>query len=366
MSVRMLDFPGNDRVKKNVMKRVARQSARLGALDLAADIGQEFNLPLNRIGEVFSFDEATRLGIEDMRLLIGRRAEKMFEYMVASLGQADLIAPEDTAAPLYDGADVQAPDYFVALKTGERYFVEVKHARTETFNEPVTFSKNYLARLKRYAYLKGHSLTIAVYWQSFGQWTINKVEDFETPKGTINLRFPDALQRNIAGAFGDRMIGVVPPLVCRIHAKPECPSTINEDGVANFIIGALSFYSEGREILCDLERQVAFYLIFHSTWEEHGPVATMDGDRVDFIEFFAQPPERNDSQEFEMIGSTAGMVSRHFEWLTTADARIVRLTPQLTPSEMAPAFDDSYRGEILRMWLFHIEPNYEPLIRKVG
>jgi hypothetical protein len=33
---------------------------------------------------------------------------------------------------------------------------------------------------------------------------------------------------------------------------------------------------------------------------------------------------------------------------------------------MAPAFDDFYRGEIFRMWLFHIEPNYEPLIRKVG
>lgn len=362
----MLYLSGNDRAKKNLMKRVIRQSAKFGALDLAADIGQEFNLPLNRIGEVFSFDEATKLGIEDMRLLIGRRAEKMFEYMVASLGQADLIAPEDTAAPLYDGADVQAPDYFVALKTGERYFVEVKHARTENFNQPVTFSKNYLARLKRYAYLKGHSLTVAVYWQSLGKWTINKVEDFETPKGTINLRFPEALQRNIAGAFGDRLIGVVPPLVCRIHAKPDHPNSISEDGIANFIINAISFYSEGKEILCDLERQVAFYLIFHSIWEEHAPVAKMDGDRVDYIEFFAQPLHRNEAQEFEIIGSTAGMVSRHFEWLTTADARIVRLTPQLTPSEMAPAFDDSYRGEILRMWLLRIQPNYEPLIRKVG
>lgn len=348
------------------MKRVTRQPTRFGALDLAADIGREFNLPLNRISEVFSFNEATKLGTEDMRLLIGRRAEKMFEYMVASLGQAELIVPEDTTAPLYSGDDVQAPDYFVALKTGGRYFVEVKHARTETFNQPVTFSKNYLARLKRYAYLKGHSLTIAVYWQSLSQWTINKIEDLETPRGTINLRFPDALQKNIAGTFGDRLIGVVPPLVCRIHAKPECPSSISPDGVANFIIGAISFYSEGREILCNLERQVAFYLIFHSTWEEHGPIANMDGDRVDFIEFFSQPLGRNEAQEFEIIGSTAGMVSRHFEWLTTADERIVRLTPQLTPSEMAPAFDDSYRGEILRMWLFQIEPNYETLIRKVS
>lgn len=347
------------------MKRVARQPTRLGAFDLAAEIGQEFNLPLSRVCEVFSFKEATKLGIKDMRLLIGRRAEKIFEYVVASLGQAELIHQEDTAAPLYDGAEVQAPDYFVALKSGEKYFVEVKHTRMKNFNQTVTFSKKYLARLKRYAYLKGHPLTIAVYWQTVGQWTINKVEDLETPNGTINLRFPDALHRTIAGDFGDRMIGIVPPLVCRIHAKPDCPSGINEDGVVRFSIGALSFYSEGREILSDLERQVAFYLIFHSTLEESTPVVSMDGDKVDFVEFSAQSPERSDEQEFEFVGSTAGMVSRHFEWLTTADASIVRLTPQLTPSEMAPAFNDSYKGEFLRMWILQLRPNYHSFLLKV-
>lgn len=353
------------REQRGAVKRITRQPTRLGAIDLAAEIGQELNLPLDRISEVFSFDEATKLGISDIRLLIGRRAEKMFEYVVASLGQAELIHQEDAAAPLYDGADVQAPDYFIALKTGERYFVEVKHAHKETFNQPVTFSKKYLARLKRYAHIKGHPLTIAVYWGALGQWTINKVDDFETLNGTINLRFPDAMQRSIAGAFGDRMIGVIPPLVCRIHANPDYPSTINEHGLANFIIAGLSFYSEEREILNDLERQVAFYLVLHSRWGVHAPVATMDGDRVDFIDLVAQPPERNDEHEFEIIGSTAGMVSRYFEWLTTADAGIVRLTPQLTPDEMAPTFDDSYKGEFLRMWLFHVQPNCEPLIRKL-
>jgi hypothetical protein len=347
------------------VKRAPRQPTRLGAFELAAEIGHELNVPLDRIGDLFSFDEATKHSLDDMRLLIGRRAEKMFEYVVASLGQAEFIQQEDAAAPIYDGADVQAPDYFVRLKTGERYLVEVKHARKETFNEPVTFSRNYLARLKRYAYIKGHPLAIAVYWQSIGQWTINKAEDFETPKGTINLRFPDALQRSIAGAFGDRMIGVVPPLVCRIHAKSDCPSSISEEGVAHFIIGGISFYSEGREILSELERQVALYLLFHARLNEHDPVATMDGDKVDFVDLVAQPANRTEDQEFELIGSTAGMVSRHFEWLTTADERIVRLTPNLMPSDMSPAFDDSYKGEFLRMWLFHLQPNYVPLIRKV-
>ncbi|MEO3714130.1 hypothetical protein [Roseateles flavus] len=347
------------------MKRVSRQPTRLGAIDFAAEIGHELNLPLDRIGEQFSFDAATKLGLKDMRMLIGRRAERMFEYVVASLGHAELIQQEDAAAPLYAGAEVQAPDYFVALKSGERYFVEVKHTCADPARAPVSFSKNYLARLKRYAHLKGHSLTIAVYWRAVNQWTVNKVEDFETANGTINLRFPDALKMSIAGDFGDRMIGVVPPLICRLHAMPDYPSTIDQNGVANFLIGAINFFCEGQEILSDLEKQVAFYLIFHSRWDPVDPVATMDRDRVDYIDLIAQPPERNEEQEFELIGSTAGMVSRHFEWLTTADERIVRLTPQLTPAQMAPAFDESYRGQVLRMWQFELRPNPEPLIRKV-
>jgi len=346
------------------MKRVARQPTRFGALELAAEIGQELNLPLNQISDVFSFDEATKLGINNIRLMAGRRTEKMFEYVVASLGQAELIHQEDSAASMYHGDDVQAPDYFVALKTEERFLVEVKHARTETINTPVTFSKNYLARLKRYAYLKGHPLTIAVYWQSYGIWTVNKVEDFVTPNGTINLRFLDALQRSILGSFGDRMIGVVPPLVCRIYAKPDCPATI-KNGVAHFIISAISFYSEGREIFSELERQVAFYLTLTSGWGLRDPVAEMDGDRLNYVELITEPPERTKNQDYELIGSTASMVSRYFQWLTSADDGIVRLTPQLTPNEMAPAFDDSYRGEVLRMWLFHFEPNYAPFIRHV-
>lgn len=109
---------------------------------------------------------------------------------------------------------------------------------------------------------------------------------------------------------------------------------------------------------------MAFYLLYHSRLKESTPVANMDGDRVDFVEVSAQLPERNEKQELELVGSTAGMVSSHFEWLTTADAGIVRLTPQLTPSEMAPAFNDLYKGEFLRMWIFHVQPNCEPLIRK--
>ena len=346
------------------MKRVKRQPSRFGAVDFADELGREFNLPLERLSEKFSFEEATNVAMKNQTLMYGRRVERMFEYVVASLGTADLITSEDLGAPLYAGGEVQAPDYFVSLKSGQKYFIEIKNTQPKQLHTPVTFGCAYLSRLKNYAKRKGHPLLIAIYWNGLRAWTINKVEDFESKNGTINLRFVDALQRSIAGDFGDRMIAAVPPLVCRIYADADRPSSIRENNQASFTISRLSFFSEGQKILNDQEKQIAFYLIFHSTWEEEMPIAKMNGERIEYVEIAAkQVDEKSSEQEFEVLGSLAGMISSYFKWLTTADNEIVRLTPQLAPGELAPGFDDAYRGEVLRLWQFQIQPNYEPLIR---
>lgn len=345
------------------MQRVKRQPSRLGAVDLADELGREFNLPLDRLGEAFSFEDATSEARKDSSLMYGRRAERMFEYVVASLGHADLITPEDSAAALYAGVEVQAPDYFVSLKSGEKYFVEVKNTHVKGFHTPVSFGAAYLSRLKSYATRKGHPLLIAVYWNGLRHWTINRVEDFESPKGTINLRFVDAMQKSIAGGFGDRTIGAVPPLVCRIHADPTRPSVLREKQ-ADFTIGGLSFFSEGKEILNEKERQIAFYFMFHSDWVEEKPVATMNGERIEYVDIeFRQEGDKYPDQEFEMLGTLAGMITNYYKWLTTANDEIVRLTPHLDPSDLAPALNDEYQGEVLRLWQFELKPNYEPLIR---
>ncbi|MBD9534198.1 hypothetical protein IB233_21470 [Comamonas sp. CMM01] len=347
------------------MKRVSRQPTKIGAIDLAAEIGQELNIPLSQIAENFSFNTATRQGLEDIRLLAGRRAEKMFEYVIASLGKAELINQEDSSAPLYSGDQIQAPDFFVALKNGERYFVEVKHTYNSSFNNPIPFSKNYLSRLKRYASIRNSPLCIAVYWKAYNYWTINKVEDFETAKGTINLRFGEACIKCISGSFGNRMIGAVPPLVCRFYAQTDKASTLNSDGIANFTIGDIKLFSEGKEIVNDIEKQIAFYLIFNSKWEASDPVAYMDGNRIDYAEITSKPHMDEsvqgvkNEQEFRIIGTTAGMISNLYENLTTDNDEITRIIPHWTPDEMNPGIDESYKGEDLRLWQFQFVPNYD-------
>mgnify|MGYP002041401482 CR=1 FL=1 len=350
--------------KDTEMQRVKRQPSKFGPVDLADQVGREFNLPLDRLSEQFSFEAATKLARENRSLMYGRRTERMFEYVVASLGKADLITAEDAAAPLYAGVEVQAPDYFVSLKTGQKFFVEIKNTEPKAIHTPVTFGNAYLSRLKHYAKLKGHPLLIAVYWNGLRTWTINRVEDFETKNGTIILRFVDAYQRSIASDFGDRMVAAIPPLVCRIHADSDRPSLIRENDQASFTISALSFYIENKEILNEREQQIAFYLMFHSTWKDEMPVATMDGERVKYVEIAArQSGDKSVEQAFESLGTLAGMISSYYKWLTTAGDEVVRLTPQLEPAELAPGFDDAYRGEVLRLWQFQIEPNYQPLIR---
>ena len=163
------------------------------------------------------------------------------------------------------------------------------------------------------------------------------------------------------------MVATVPPLICRVYAAPSRPSSITEEGVASFTINALSFYSQGKEILRDMEKQIAFYLMFHSTWVDDESLAVMDGERINYVEFSAHSEDyRGDDlvgQPFRSLGTLAGMVSSYYKWLTTSNEEIVRLTPQLEPVDLAPGFDDGYKGEVLQLWQFQIEPNYEPLIR---
>ncbi len=348
------------------MKQLPRQASKLGAIDFLDQLGREFNLPLDRIAEKFSVVNAVDTAKANRGLMQGKRAERIFEYVVASLGHANMLNPEDSGGLLFDGNQVQPPDYFVSLKSGRKYLVEVKSAYHDNFHTAVTFSSAYLARLKRYAELKGYPLLLAVYWNNVRVWTINRVEDFESPNGTINLRFIEAYAKSIAGEFGDRMVAAVPPLICRVHADPTGESSINSEGVAHLIISALTFHSQGKEILDERERQIAVYLMFHSSWLDDEPRAVMDGDRVSYIEFAARSEDDREDppgQPFRSLGTLAGMVSSYFKWLTTANEEIVRLTPQLEPADLAPGFDDNYKGKVLQLWQFQMQPNYGPIVR---
>ena len=78
------------------MKRTPRSTSTLGAIDLADALTHQLRVPLDQLAARFSFDEATGLAKGNSRLMHGKRAENMFEYVVASLGVSRDKARNDT------------------------------------------------------------------------------------------------------------------------------------------------------------------------------------------------------------------------------------------------------------------------------
>ncbi|WP_027802735.1 hypothetical protein [Paraburkholderia dilworthii] len=118
----------------------------------------------------------------------------------------------------------------------------------------------------------------------------------------------------------------MPPFVGRVHADPGHPGLLRDDNQAIFTISALSFFSEGHEIAQEKDKQIAFYLMLHSDWQAGTAVATMNVQRIKYVEIEAsQANDKHSSQEFEALGILAGTISGYYKWLTAANDEIVRL-----------------------------------------
>ena len=64
------------------------------------------------------------------------------------------------------------------------------------------------------------------------------------------------------------------------------------------------------------------------------------------------------------LGTLAGMISNYYNWLTVAeDRKIVRLTPNAQPGSLASGLEDGFRGTVLKLWIFSIEPNMTGTLR---
>jgi hypothetical protein len=349
-----------------MMKRLPRSASTLGAVDFADALTRELRIKLDELPGRFSFDAATEAAQQNQRLMYGRRTENMFEYVVASLGRAVLITREDSGDVTSTDGDVQAPDYFVALKDGSRCLVEVKNRRLKDFQTPVILNHAYLSRLNRYAALKGYPLMIAVYWSNLRQWTINKASEIVGANGSISLSFVDAMRLNQAAAFGDRLIMAIPPLRCRFWADPLKPRTVADDGLVNFTIGKVTFHTSDAEILDAKERELALYFMFHSSWAERACTASTKDGVLEYVEFESGPEDDETTPEQPMcsLGTLAGMISNYYNWLTVAeDRKLVRLTPNAQPGSLASGLEDGFRGTVLKLWIFSIEPNMTGTLR---
>ncbi|MEK0233857.1 hypothetical protein [Ralstonia pseudosolanacearum] len=117
------------------MKSTPRNPEKYAPLDLLDALATQYKVPLYEVPSLFSLPGYEARARATGTLLHGKRAEIMFKYVVAALGQATFIESVDGGTLMYAGEPVQAPDYFVQLLNGERFYVEVKNCQLKSWAE---------------------------------------------------------------------------------------------------------------------------------------------------------------------------------------------------------------------------------------
>src|SRR5205823_9554983 len=140
--------------RMNAMKRIPRQSSALGVMDLFDVIGPSADLKLNDSGVLQTFlnsvSDAFTSAQGTPTLLHGRRVEAMFAYVAAALGKCIAIKEEDAGDLYASSTDLQAPDYRLILNDETEILVEVKNCHKRRLTAPLTFSPQYIQKLRNY------------------------------------------------------------------------------------------------------------------------------------------------------------------------------------------------------------------------
>lgn len=85
------------------MKSPKRDPEKFVPLELADALATKHKIPLDEVGKFFSLGDYLGRAKADGRLLYGRRVEKMFKYVVSSLGQAKFLESTDSGDVMFGG-----------------------------------------------------------------------------------------------------------------------------------------------------------------------------------------------------------------------------------------------------------------------
>ncbi|MBP2463794.1 MULTISPECIES: hypothetical protein [unclassified Rhizobium] len=263
--------------------------------------------------ERFMADAEPRLreALADLALIHGSRVERLFEATVLSLGRFRLLKTQDIGR-VHAAENFRAPDFRIVLDDGEQWLVEVKNVRSE---EPSTqelrMSRAYLSSLQSYADAVGTPLKLAIYWSLWRFWSVISPERFRTRNGALRVSMQEAMLASEFERLGEVLIMTKPPLRLVLGAAKDMPRSLNDDGLADFMIESAKLYSRDVELTDPKDRKLAQVLLVHGEWAVEGPFALMDGDQIVGVELVANPVEPTD-QGWEGIGTASRIFSSFY------------------------------------------------------
>lgn len=155
---------------------------------------------------------AAKPGLEKLKsnpnYLYGIRAEKMFGYVMAALGECYFIKQEDVGR-CYLPHKHKAPDYRIISKSDEKMFVEVKNC-----NKKINFccDEDYLRELINYPEVTIDNFRFAIYWNKWRVWTLNSLDVFSKKGNKYHLNLAKALSQCKLFSLGDFYYYFEPPI----------------------------------------------------------------------------------------------------------------------------------------------------------
>lgn len=343
------------------MKRVKRNPEKFEVIDLFTALGREHGYKLSVDEDANDFIErvsnSLKTSQENPNLLYGKRVESLFAHVAGALGGCSLIKQEDSGEAFSTESDIQAPDYKVILKDGSQYFIEVKNCHFPNIKSPFPFKKEYISKLEGYANLHNTPLLFAVYFSRQNKWFLLRKESLVEQKNKFVTDFINAIAKNEMSLLGDRTIGVEPSLTIELLADLTKEATIDEEGQTNFIIGDVKIYNADREVIDDLEKSIAFYLMRFGSWnEEDGETIYSEGKFIG-VKFTYSPDFPPEEQIFSMIGELSSMISSSYGEQTIYEQSVIALDTNLEPSVFGVEIPKDYKGNKLPLWQFIMQPN---------
>lgn len=220
----------------------------------------------------------------------------------------------------------------------------------------------YRRPMEAYAKATGSELKLAVFWARWSIWTLVTPSKLVAEGDDLELDMITAMTVNELSELGDEGISTRGPLVMRLTANPDKPHFVDENGIAQFIVGKAQVFSEDRELLDPVDQQIAWILMNFGQWSVEGPLAMMDGERLLGVEFVYEPEEAAE-QGFDHVGTLSRMFARYYANHTLEERAVVRLAAPPNPELFAP-FREVRNSEALPLWRIRIAPNYDGIVNQ--
>ena len=336
--------------------------------DLLAEFGKfglEQRLSLRDAATIPAFigdvGDKVKGALRDSPLLHGQRTEAMFEALLVSLGEFELLKGED-GGRLFPDDRYRVPDFRTVLKDGSHWLIEVKNVyeREPLEQRRHLFTGPYLERLTAYADATGAELKIAVYWARWSIWTLVSPNRLMGPDGGLDLDMMTAMRVNELSRLGDRTIGTRSPLRLRLTMDEARTNPVDADGEVTFTVGGIQIFCADQEIVEPVEQEIVWVFMQYSRWRSDEPEAILDGDRLLAIEYRWEPEELT-NQGFEIVGSLSGMFAAYYAEHTVDSGEVVQIRAPLRPNWFEPLVSLQTTRRNLPLWTFAQRPNFEDL-----